>query len=294
MPRGPRQPWLLGITQHRVQRYAFGEERRRPAPNANLRLRSEANRVARELLHQDLDPALTEIFEVVAPAVVDIVMAHLSIRDRLSHPGPPLKGHDWLVNTVTRAAGILGAPAPRVFGRRDAGPALLPAATKPPSLLAWPPALGGIAADVVAFLIGKRIFEVSPALLARALCPSLTELKALAQSAARIATDQAEPVDQPLRERLKREDIARVQAAVHASRSTTGKLDVLGWSRRADVSACRAGLLLAGDLEAARSGIALEAQSPSDLTPREKMKELVGWFLGDTCAMLRKRLGVAL
>lgn len=248
----------------------------------------------RELLHQDLDPALTEIFEVVAPAVVDIVMSHLSIRDRLSHPGPALKGHDWLVNSVTRAAAILGAPAPRIFGRRDAGPALVPAATKPPSLVAWPPALGGIAADVVAFLIGKRVFEVSPALLARALCPSLTELKALAQSAARIATDQAEPLDQPLRERLKREDVARVQAAVHASRSSTGKLDVLSWSRRADVSACRAGLLLSGDLEAARGGIALEAQSPSDLTPREKMKELVGWFLGDSCAMLRKRLGVSL
>ena len=248
----------------------------------------------RELLHQDLDPALTEIFEVVAPAVIDIVMSHLSIRDRLSHPGPALKGHDWLGKAVTRASAILGAPAPRVFGRRDAGPALVPAATKPPSLLASPPALGGIAADVVAFLIGKRVFEVSPPLLARALCPSLTELKALAQSAARIATDQAEPGDQPLRERLKREDLARVQAAVSASRSSTGKLDVLAWSRRADVSACRAGLLLSGDLEAARAGIALEAQSPSDLTPREKMKELVGWFLGDASAMLRKRLGVSL
>ncbi len=248
----------------------------------------------RELLHQDLDPALTEIFEVVAPAVIDLVMSKLSMRERLSYPGPALKGHDWLGHTVTRAAAILGAPAPKLYGRNEPGPALVPAATKPPSLLAWPPALGGIAADTVAFLVGKRIFEVSPPLLARALCPSLSELKALAQSAARIATEQAEPGDQPLRERLKREDIARVQAAVHASRSTTGKLDVLGWTRRADVSACRAGLLLAGDLEAARGGIALEAQSPSDLTPREKMKELVAWFLGDACAVARKRLGVAL
>jgi len=195
---------------------------------------------------------------------------------------------------VARAGAILGAPAPRVFGRRDAGPPLVPAATKPPSLLAHPPALGGIAADVVAFLIGKRVLEISPPLLARALCPSLTELKALAQSAARIATDQTEAGDLPLKERLKREDIARIAAAVSASRNTTGKLDVLSWSRRADVSACRAGLLLSGDLEAARAAIALEAQSSSDLTPREKMKELVGWFLGDACATLRKRLGVAL
>ncbi len=248
----------------------------------------------RELLHQELDPALTEIFEVVAPAVVDLAISRLPLRERLVHPGPALKGHDWLVNAVARAAAILGAPSPRVFQRKSPGPALVAAATKPPSFLAHPPALGGIGADVIAFLIGKRVFEVSPPLLARALCPSLTELKALAQSAARIATDQTEPGDLPLKERLKREDIARIGAAVQHAMAATGKLDVLNWSRRADVSACRAGLLLAGDLEAARNAIALEAQLSTDLTPREKMKDLVGWFLGDASAALRKRIGVSL
>jgi hypothetical protein len=76
--------------------------------------------------------------------------------------------------------------------------------------------------------------------------------------------------------------------------SQSGKLDVNRWSQRADVSASRAGLLLAGDLDAARGAIALEPQSPSDLSPREKMKELVVWFLGDSSAAMRRRLGVAL
>lgn len=248
----------------------------------------------RELLHQELDPALTEIFEVVAPAVVDIIMSRLSLRDRLTHPGPPLKDYDWLGKSIGRAGAILGAPSPRVFQRRGPGPALVAAATKPASLLAHPPALGGIPADVIAFMIGKRVFEISPPLLARALCPSLTELKALAQSAARIATDQTEPGDMPLKERLKREDIGRIAAAVNHAMGTTGKLDVLRWSQRADVSASRAGLLLAGDLEAARAAIAFEAQSPSDFSPREKMKELVVWFLGESSAAMRRRLGVAL
>lgn len=248
----------------------------------------------RELLHQELDPALTEIFEVIAPAVVDLFMSRVALRDRIGHPGPALKGYDWLGKSVARAGAILGAPSPRVFGRKGPGPAIVPAATKPVSLLIHPPALGGVPQDVISFLIGKRVFEVSPPLLARALCPSITELKALAQSAARIATDQTEPGDLPLKERLEREDIARVSAAVHDAMSKSGKLDVLRWSQRADVSASRAGLLLAGDLEAARAAIAFEAQSPSDLSPREKMKELVVWFLGDTSAALRRRLGVAL
>jgi tetratricopeptide (TPR) repeat protein len=248
----------------------------------------------RELLHHELDPALTEIFEVIAPAVVDLAISRLPLRERLGHPGPALKGFDWLGKSIGRAGAILGAPSPRVYQRKGPGPALVPAATKPASLLAHPPALGGIGADVIAFLVGKRVFEISPPLLARALCPSITELKALAQSAARIAMDQTEPGDLPLKERLKREDIARITNAVHAAMSTTGKLDVMRWSQRADVSASRAGLLLAGDLEAARAAIAFEAQSPSDLSPREKMKELVVWFLGDSSAALRRRIGVAL
>jgi tetratricopeptide (TPR) repeat protein len=248
----------------------------------------------RELLHHEMDPALTEIFEVVGPAVVDLAIARLSLRDRLTHPGPALKDDDWLGKSIARAGTILGAPPPRVFQRKAAGPALVAAAPRPASLLAYPPALGGIPADVIAFMIGKRVFETTPPMLARALCPSLTELKALAQSAARIATDQTEPGDLPLKERLKREDIGRVAAAVHHAMGTTGKLDVLRWSQRADVAASRAGLLLAGDLEAARAAIAFEAQSPSDFSPREKMKELVVWFLGESSATMRRRLGVAL
>jgi tetratricopeptide (TPR) repeat protein len=248
----------------------------------------------RHLLHPELDPTLTEIFEIVAPAVIDIALSRLSLRERMSHPGPALKGQDWLVRVVGRAATILGAPAPRLFVRRTPGPALAPAATKPPSFLVYPQALAGVSREVLAFMVGRRVLELTPLLLARALCPSISELKALASSAARIATDQTEPGDQPLRERLKRDEVARIASAVHASMARGGKLDVLRWSQLADVSVSCGGLLLAGDLEAARAAIAIEPQAPGDLNPRDKMKELVAWFLGDACANLRRRLGLSL
>jgi hypothetical protein len=73
-----------------------------------------------------------------------------------------------------------------------------------------------------------------------------------------------------------------------------GKLDVHRWSQLADLSTSRAGLLLCGDLEAARGALAYEPQAPSDLSPREKMRELLLFFLGDVSANLRRRLGVAL
>lgn len=248
----------------------------------------------RDLLHPELDPTLTEIFEIVAPALIDMALARLSLRERMSHPGPALKGHDWLVSVASRAAAVLGAPAPRLYLRRAPGPALAPAATKPPSLLVYTHALSGVSREVLVFMMGKRVLELTPPLLVRALCPSISELKALASSAARIATETTEPGDVPLRERLKRADIARIEAAVRMSMGKGGRLDVLRWSQLADLSVAYGGLLLAGDLDAARAAIAIEPQAPSDLNPREKMRELVAWFLGDGSAELRRRLGVAL
>ncbi|MCW5832758.1 MAG: hypothetical protein KIS78_10140 [Labilithrix sp.] len=248
----------------------------------------------RELLHPELDPTLTEILEIVAPAVIDVALSRLSLRARMGHPGPALKGQDWLAALVGRASAILGAPAPRLFVRRTPGPAIGPAATKPPSFLVYPQALAGVSREVLAFMIGRRVLELSPPLLARALCPSISELKALVSSAARIATGQSEPGDLPLEQRLDRGEVARVGAAVRASMAAGGKLDVLRWSQLADVSTSCGGLLLAGDVEAARAALAIEPQSPGDLSPREKMRELVGWFLGDGSARARRRLGVAL
>ncbi len=248
----------------------------------------------RHLLHPELDPTLTEIFQIVAPAVIDIALARLSLRERMSHPGPALKGQDWLVSAVSRAATILGAPAPRLYLRRAPGPALAAAATKPPSLLVYTQALAGVSREVLAFMIGKRVLELTPPLLARALCPSISELKGLASSAARIATGQTAPADRPLEERLKRDEITRIGTAVQTSMGMGGRLDVLRWSQLADLSVSYGGLVLAGDLEAARAAIAIEPQAPGDLNPRDKMRELVAWFLGDRCAQLRRHLGVAL
>lgn len=245
------------------------------------------------LLHPELDPTITAILRICAPAVIDMALSRLSLRERIAHPGPALKGQDWLGKTVTRAAQIFGAPPPKLYVRKTPAPPLAVAATKPPSLLVYTSGLAGVSREVLAFLVGKRILELAPPFLARALCPSMTELKALVSSAARIATLQNHPSDDALRERLKRDDVARISEAVQRSMGQGGKLDVLRWSQLADLSVSRAGLLLAGDLEAARMAIALEPQAPGDMSPRDKMRELVAWFLGEQCAELRRRLGLA-
>lgn len=247
----------------------------------------------RDLLHPELDPNLTTILEIVAGAAVDLLVSRLPLRERLGHPGPKLDDAAT-GKVVSRAAWLLGAPVPKLYKRRAPGPAFAAGATRPASLVVFPPALAGVSREVVTFLVGKRVLEIAPPLFARALCPSLTELKGLAASAARIASGVNDPQDAALRERLRREDVARLSDAVSGAMQATGKLDVLRWAQLADVSASRGGLLLSGSVEAARAAIALEPQAPGDLTPREKLAELVVFHLGDVSASLRRRLGVAL
>lgn len=248
----------------------------------------------RRLLHPALDPTLTDIFEIVTPALIDVFLSRMSFRSRMRHPGPNLRGHEALARSVTTAAKVFGVADPKLALRTTPGPVLGIAATKAPGMLVYPPGLVDLEPGPLAFKIGKRVMELSPPLLARALCPSVSELKALASSAARIATGQIESGDVALKERLKKDELGRLAEAVSASMGKGGRLDVHRWSELADLSASYGGLLLAGDVEAARVALASDPQAPGDLSPRDRMRELVAWFLGDTSADLRRSIGVAL
>jgi hypothetical protein len=71
------------------------------------------------------------------------------------------------------------------------------------------------------------------------------------------------------------------------------KANIRVWNQSVDLTACRAGLLLSGDLEIARKIISSEPQLPGDLTPSEKMRELVLFSVSDDYTALRSALGVA-
>jgi len=58
------------------------------------------------------------------------------------------------------------------------------------------------------------------------------------------------------------------------------------WCQAVELTACRAGLIVSGDL-----GLA-EQQLPGDLTPAEGMNELLRYFVSDECARVRQALGV--
>jgi len=72
------------------------------------------------------------------------------------------------------------------------------------------------------------------------------------------------------------------------------KANIRRWSQAVELTACRAGLLVSGDLEIAKKILAAEPTVPGDLTAAEKMKELLVFAVSEHYASLRKVLGIAI
>jgi golgin subfamily B member 1 len=72
------------------------------------------------------------------------------------------------------------------------------------------------------------------------------------------------------------------------------KANIKRWSQSVELTACRAGLLICGDLEIAKKIIAAEPQAPGDLPPQEKLKELLVFSVSSQYFGLRRSLGIAI
>ena len=72
------------------------------------------------------------------------------------------------------------------------------------------------------------------------------------------------------------------------------KANIKRFSQAVELTACRAGLLLCGDLEIAKKIIAAEPQVPGDLPPQDKLKELVLFSISPNYFALRKALGITI
>jgi hypothetical protein len=73
-----------------------------------------------------------------------------------------------------------------------------------------------------------------------------------------------------------------------------GKVDLAAWIRGVELTANRAGLLLAGDLAVAMRMLRQEQRGIADLTFEDRRADLLGFSASRQYADLRARLGLAL
>jgi hypothetical protein len=154
-------------------------------------------------------------------------------------------------------------------------------------------------AESLIVVIGKRLAEQRPELIARSFFPAVSDLASLLGAAVRVSRQEGAKdaagaaLDASLNAVLMPQERESIRSVVMQAAMVGGLVDVKRWSQAADLSSMRAGLLVCGDVAPARKTILAEPQSTADLTPREKIGELYKFAPSDLYSDLRGAIGVA-
>ena len=253
------------------------------------------------VFHAELDPMLTRIFGIITPAVARMRHAMLRPEMRVGRPFTPSHSrmYEMIRGTFTNGAEILSLPVPELLLGDGKSPIPFAPALAPLGAILVNSAPAEARADNIVYVVGKRLAEQRAELLPRAFFPSVPELTALLAAAVRVSRSEGAKdtagaaLDASLSDVLTPDERNHLRAVITQALMEGSLLDVKRWSQLADLSSMRAGLLLCGDVDQARRAINAEPQSPSDLTPREKLGELYKFATSDLYSDLRGAIGIA-
>ncbi len=257
------------------------------------------------ILHQDADPLLTSVFALIEPAVIAARGQSYEALGYDPRYAIDLSQHPYpMSQTLHYACGVLGmTPAPTFQNTNDPGGlSFLHAYT--PSIVLGMAALGAdVPAQAASFIAARHLSYFRPGMYVRHLVPSGTGLKAWLFAAIKmiapqfpIAAEFQGPVNDAtgaLESNLQgqaRDQLARVVTKLLQS---GGALDLKRWVAGVDMTADRAGLIVAHDMETATEIIRASDESSSAVPNQERLKELVLYGVSEGYFSVRRKLGIA-
>jgi len=291
---------------------ADAEERRfyegwRPSDIPQVKSRLVNDHWMQLLVHKDCDLYIGKIMEMITPAAILAktnelrasgklpVLPKRSKEDPQASPLRVAKMFGW-------AAQVLGITQPELYVRDDVPGAFAAVPAVPPATIAGQTAMSGLSPQQLAFVIGKHLAGYRGEQYIRNLFPTLAELKVLFFAAVKIVKpDAVVPAELVPAIAVACAELSRhmqpiqregLRLVVDRWMADGAKADLRRWMQTTDVTAARAGLLLCGDLEVARRIVAAEPQLPGDLSPTDKLKELVVFSVSEQYAQLRAALGI--
>jgi len=281
----------------------------RPRGMIQVKSRLDNEQWVKNLFHKDENIFIGKIFEMVTPAAIVAKTQALAKAKQLPALDPRFK-QDPATSTVTFAktfgwAGqVLGIQLPALYVRNDVPGALIAVPSRPPSSVAGQSVLTGYTPQELTFIVGKHLSYYRGEHYIKNLFPTLGELKVVMFSAIKIIqpdfavpAEMAQAVNTTASELVKyMQPVERdsLRLVVQKFIEDGAKADLKRWMQSVDVTAARAGLLLCADLEIAKKIIAAEPQLPGDLSPPEKLKELIVFSVSEQYLALRKALGIAI
>ena len=258
---------------------------------------------ARRLAHADADPLVTRIFAAIQPTIIRARTQSLEALgydegyriDLVTQPYP-------VTQTLFYVQGVFGFDAPPVFQNpNDPGGLGFLHATTPSIVLGRAAFESEVPAQSLAFVAGRHMAYYRPGYYVRHLVPTGTGLKAWLFAAMKlcvpqfpIAPDLEGQVDEAME--FMTQDFHGVQREVLASTvskllQSGGSLDLKKWVAAIDLTADRAGLLLAHDLQIA-TDVMRATEDASSVPPKERIKEIVLFSISEEYLALREKLQI--
>ena len=253
------------------------------------------------------DPIVCEILLAVSDAAIALRLEELAAKKKLPVLDPATKQDKASTASVVRtfvwAARALGIGAPDLYLLEDVsnGIAAVPAVV--PGTALGPQVRSGMTVQQLAFLAGRHLTYYRPEHYALVFFPTLAELSSLVLAAVRLVIpgisvppsgDGDSRVATDLGGRIEAEKKTALEDAVARLDARGGKLDLLAWIRHVELTAARAGLVLAGDLRVPMRMMKDEARAIGELSAETKRGDLLGFCASDAYGKLRERMGVAI
>jgi tetratricopeptide (TPR) repeat protein/tRNA A-37 threonylcarbamoyl transferase component Bud32 len=255
------------------------------------------------LAHEDADPLVTRIFAAIQPTIIRARTQPIEALGYDAHYRIDLQRHPYPVSqTLYYVQGVLGFPAPPVFQNPNdpAGLGFLHAHT--PSIVLGRAAFEAVVPNQsLAFVAGRHMTYFRPGYYVRHLVPTGTGLKAWLFAAIKhcvpqfpVAPDLQGQVTESMA--LMQKDFQGVQREILTSTvskllQSGGAIDLKKWVAAIDMTADRAGFLLAHDLATAAE-VMRATEDASSVPAKERVKEIVLFSISEGYFELRKKLQI--
>jgi len=253
------------------------------------------------------DPIVCDILRAVSETAIALRLEELAATKKLPTLDPSTKQDKASTASVVRtfvwAARALGIESPDLYLLDDVPSGIAAVPAHAPGTALGPQVRSGMTVQQLAFLTGRHLTYYRPEHYALVFFPTLADVSSLVLASVRLVipgitvpppADGESKVAANLASRLPDDKKTAVEDAVARLDARGGRLDLLAWIRHVELTASRAGLLLAGDLRVPMRLMKEESRAIGELSAETKRGDLLAFCASDAYGKLRERMGVAI
>jgi hypothetical protein len=202
------------------------------------------------------------------------------------------------------ASQVLGVQPPELYVRNDVPGAIVAVPALPPASVAGQTVLTGFSPQELTFMCGRHLAYYRGEHYIRTLFPTQAELTIMLFAGVMLAAPSTPmPQDMAAQIRATAQELAKhmqpvqlegLRMVVKRFIDEGAKANIKRWNHAVEITACRAGLIVSGDLDIPRKILAAEPQLPGDPSPADKMKELLTYSVSEHFFEVRRALGITI